>query len=327
MMIKKVTKLVGAILLVILFNKSSKGTVHDIYLDPIVGVIYNNIPLNGTGIYGSANDSIHWHYIGNALLQYPSPLENAYIYGTNTSITLTPSNPDAYSLVSQGSNGANGFFDWVIWFTYLIPDLNDPNGGPQLTPYVSGGNPFYVQEISISLPITWKTFTATNEKNGTSLKWTTSSEHNTAYYDVEKSNDSKNWKTIATQTAAGNSSAESSYEVFDNEIVFGTSYYRIKQIDIDGKFAYSIVKQITHLQDNEISIYPNPCSMNTITISIKDYTSTSKLTIYTLDGKMMLSDHIHAQNNTMDVSHLPKGTYLLRIANSEKTYTSKLVRQ
>jgi hypothetical protein len=184
-----------------------------------------------------------------------------------------------------------------------------------------------LQPPIFALPLSWKSFTAQiNDDNTTDLTWTTSSEINTELFEVEKSTDTKTWKVINQQNADGNSETEKTYRALDENVDFGNTYYRIKQIDIDNKYTYSIVQKVYRKNEEEISIYPNPCNMM-LSISFKNNKENSKIEIYSLDGKKLISEISNQMNHTINVESLAKGTYMIRISNTEKTYTSKFVRQ
>ncbi|HPI54807.1 MAG TPA: T9SS type A sorting domain-containing protein, partial [Chitinophagaceae bacterium] len=180
---------------------------------------------------------------------------------------------------------------------------------------------------SIPLPLTWTSFKAAlNPSNQTDLNWTTSAEKNTLAFEVEKSMDGKSWTMLHRQAAAGNTTEENSYHAVDNDVAFGTTLYRIKQIDIDNQFTYSSVQKVVKVNTSEISIYPNP-AMTTLHIALNSEVKNTLIEIYSLEGKKLMSETTNNMNHSLNVETLTKGTYMIRISNKEKTYTSKFVRQ
>lgn len=176
------------------------------------------------------------------------------------------------------------------------------------------------------LPITFKSFTVERKENSNQLMWVSSSEQNTSHFEVEKSTDTKSWNKITTVTAAGNIETEKSYSVQDDETVYGMNYYRIKSVDMDGQFTYSSVEQVFVEQTNQISLYPNPV-MNTLHVLLNTNADNTLIEIYSIDGQKQLSEYANQANHAINVAHLQKGTYMIRISNNEKIYTSKFVRQ
>jgi Secretion system C-terminal sorting domain len=114
------------------------------------------------------------------------------------------------------------------------------------------------------LPITLEYFTA--KKNNTTsslLNWKTAQEINTAYFDIERSNDAIGFKKIGAVNAAGNFT--------DNNPLQGMNYYRLKQIDIDGKFIYTPARLVLFDKLNAATVkyYPNPTN-GILTIELAD---------------------------------------------------------
>lgn len=85
------------------------------------------------------------------------------------------------------------------------------------------------------LPVELTHFSTSCETGETSIRWTTASETNSAYFIVEKSRDGKTWSAVKQVSAAGNSSTTQMYSVEDVEKNQGVAYYRLVQVDFDGK--------------------------------------------------------------------------------------------
>nr|MBP6315393.1 T9SS type A sorting domain-containing protein [Chitinophagaceae bacterium] len=182
-------------------------------------------------------------------------------------------------------------------------------------------------ESNVPLPALFKSFTVQLEtENQVNLLWTTAAEYNASHFEIEKSADANTWIKIGNVAAHGNSQIEQTYQFLDRETYTGAMYYRIKQIDLDGHYTYSQVEKVLKSITNDITIYPNPCNM-ILNISTPANDQTSTIEIYSLDGRRVLSEQLTATNHKIDVHTLTKGTYMLRVFNSEKTFTTKFVRQ
>ena len=155
-------------------------------------------------------------------------------------------------------------------------------------------------------------------ENEVLLKWETASETNNDFFTIERSIDGTTWNAIARVEGKGNSTVPVSYTSLDNEPFKGTSYYRLKQTDFDGKFSYSLVKSITLRNEENVVIYPNPVE-NVLTIKFKDLrlqnvqlidnagrNLTSKMTILSGSTKEVV----------LDLSLLTSGHYYL-VVNDE----------
>lgn len=143
------------------------------------------------------------------------------------------------------------------------------------------GNDFAIDDIKLAscpaggpLPVEFLIMKANLEGSGVGIDWTTSLELNNRYFNVERSIDAGNsWQTIATVRSTGNSASLKSYHAFDAVPVSGFNYYRIKQVDADGRFKYSAVAIVkVELQHTLVTVLTNPFSSH-ITVDISTKTS------------------------------------------------------
>jgi hypothetical protein len=94
------------------------------------------------------------------------------------------------------------------------------------------------------LPIELLYFSVVDCKTGNLLSWSTASERNNNYFNIEKTKDGKDWSSIMTENGAGNSSNILYYSFVDENVESIINYYRLKQTDYDGKFKYSEIISI-----------------------------------------------------------------------------------
>lgn len=112
--------------------------------------------------------------------------------------------------------------------------------------------------IGTALPLTWISFNAKSVNNKVQLDWVTAHEINTNYFDVERSADGVHFSKIGTVASSQNSSAENNYTFTDDNPANGISYYRLKQVDIDGNFTYSIIISVKMNTSLSVKIIGNP---------------------------------------------------------------------
>lgn len=120
------------------------------------------------------------------------------------------------------------------------------------------------------LPVEWGGFNARAEEHDIRLNWETITERDNAGFEVERSTDGRQFQTIAHIPAQGNSSSPQSYSALDRLPVPGLNYYRIKQLDFDGGYAYSQIISVSFYgKENSIRLYPTVVSAgDPISISI-----------------------------------------------------------
>ena len=108
------------------------------------------------------------------------------------------------------------------------------------------------------LPVELILFTATNTaRQGVALHWVTASEKNSHSFVVERSADGKIFRSMGTLAAAGSTQARTAYDLTDEQPLSGTSYYRLRQVDLDGTTADSPVRNMKRVAKGEgLAVYP-----------------------------------------------------------------------
>jgi hypothetical protein len=202
--------------------------------------------------------------------------------------------------------------------------LNNINNANYLQFDVSGFSEFWLngKEVATPLPIELKYFTA-NCSNNTTINWTTSSETNTQKFIVEKSRDLEIWEYVGEQMAAGNSSIELDYELNDFNSWNGISYYRMRQVDLNGleKTFGPINVDCEGLMKDEMIAFPNPTKTQfTVQISVNE-TVAGKLQILDLTGKLIISNETTLKNGVNQFKfydeQFKKGTYFIHFENQK----------
>jgi hypothetical protein len=104
---------------------------------------------------------------------------------------------------------------------------------------------FTVSNAAAPLPVELTTFTAQAEGHGARLHWATASEKNNAYFDIERSLDGREFTKIGQAQGQGSKATATRYTFLDEQLPAGTSYYRLRQVDVDGTASYSPVRTVT----------------------------------------------------------------------------------
>lgn len=174
---------------------------------------------------------------------------------------------------------------------------------------------------AIILPVELTSFEATEKYPGTSqLVWTTATETNCLAFEIEKSTDGIVFSTIGTVKGNGTTVQMHTYQFNDDDFNFA-SYYRLKQIDIDGNYKYSdiiFLNAETSFQ-SQVLIYPNPAS-NLLYINNSGNKLFTAIAITDMYGKQMeftLTTSTPSQQ-VLDISKLPAGMYMLILYSGTK---------
>jgi hypothetical protein len=176
-----------------------------------------------------------------------------------------------------------------------------------------------------SLPITLVSFTASKQNKVAVLTWTTASEQNSSHFEIERSSDGKNFMKIGEVKAAGNSAASKTYSFADVVFSEGVNYYRFKQVDLDGKFAYSAIRTVSFDEEKTITVSPNPAK-DVIHIQLNTPSVFSlNISIYNLQGQLVKTINKRETSGVYTISDLDAGVYFMRTVIDSVAKTVKLV--
>jgi hypothetical protein len=236
---------------------------------------------------------------------------------------FTPGTGNPFALTFWTNNETNNF----VWSSFPSNNPINSNSGETTTlthklffpDSGSGVNPSTASTVALlstALPVELKLFTATPKNRQTALQFTTASELNNDYFEIQRAADSRNWEKIGRVDGAGTTQQQQDYHFVDERPLPGINYYRLKQVDYDGQYEYSEVLSV-QLEDlgEPIEVYPNPAQefirftlpVGAHTISLLDVTG--QLVQRLVPG----SEQIVVE---MDIQDLLPATYYLMIYNS-----------
>jgi hypothetical protein len=180
--------------------------------------------------------------------------------------------------------------------------------------YIQGPGITY-QTITCSgpLPIELLSFNAKYDGDNVNINWSTATEINNNYFVIEKSNDIFSWIEVGKVPGAGSSSIIILYSLIDLFPMSGISYYRLKQVDYDGKYEYSHIESINVDSNKEIKVYPNPFD-NSLTIESSSLISNISVT-NTLGKEITNSINIDLTSGYiafLSFKNLASGMYFIR---------------
>ena len=150
-----------------------------------------------------------------------------------------------------------------VYTTGIFLGTVDFDPGPGIVSLVDGLQSVFVLKLGAStgaaLPLTLLNFSALPSPAGTLLKWETRQEINTGFFEIEWSSNGQQFAQQARIAAAGNSVQNLHYSYTHRQPAHGNNYYRLKMIDIDGRFTYSPVA-VTSNRFAAVSVnaFPNP---------------------------------------------------------------------
>jgi hypothetical protein len=182
---------------------------------------------------------------------------------------------------------------------------------------ITNGRRFTLGTASISqtpLPVTLTSFEATAVQGKVKLNWVTASETNNDYFEIQRSTNGALWENLNKVKGSGNSNTKVNYEATDELPMLGTSYYRLKQVDYDGVYEYSVVESVNIARQN--TIFPNPTVGNVILTSDDDNLNLDQILVFSASGKSVndkvVIKVLSGTQLEIDLSSLPSGLYLIK---------------
>lgn len=177
-----------------------------------------------------------------------------------------------------------------------------------------------------ALPVAINNFTAISQGNSNLLNWSSTTENNNKGFNVQKKSAVGEWENIGF--VAGNN-RPSTYSFVD-EKPLSNSFYRLQQLDMDGAISYSKVVSVSKNIIQSITIAPNPAS-DKVLVSLNKLNATDNSLIiadvYDFMGRRVLTQNIKNTTFELDISALPKGSYILNVMVDGSVQNKAFVKQ
>jgi hypothetical protein len=310
----------------------SSVTYIDAWFRPLANHLDANMSLNETGIIGNpaphpyytVNDAGCWVFESDA-----QPSSGSYdIKLVMNGFSGLQNN--RFGIVKRAENSITAA-DWTTGGGQLNADNGDGRmvaDGYAIRLNLTSFSEFGIGQYNGSpLPVQLTQFWGVKERDGNHLQWLTSSELNSDFFAIERSNNGKDFDEIGTVKAKGVSHNSSTYTFIDDAISF-TAYYRLRCVDADRTSRYSNIISIQ--RDNKhdvlIMLFPNPVDDNIIVRLNPAQGGLIHIGVLDLNGRLCISQSIQAlegiNNISLDLGVLSPGSYFVQI-NSEQIQWSK----
>jgi len=185
---------------------------------------------------------------------------------------------------------------------------------------------WYRRDDNTALPVKLSSFTASRMGSRVKLNWVTEQEINSSHFIVERSANSVKWDSLVWVSAAGSSNYSISYQAYDETPLSGYNFYRLKQVDLDGKVEYSSVKKVLFVDLGSLIISPNPAS-NQIEIRFsKSSEASRKIQLIDQKGKVLRIIESPKSIIHFDTSNLANGEYYIRAYTIEGVLIANFIK-
>ena len=178
--------------------------------------------------------------------------------------------------------------------------------------------PIYLS--SSVLPINLLRFNASKQNGATTLVWATANEQNSSHFEIERSSDGVNFIVLDKIKAAGNSTSLINYTFKDKNPASGLNYYRLKEVDLDGKLFYSTIQVVDF--KNDFIILQTTLVKDFIDVRTSELKETT-LYFFNNYGQKMLVVNGKGQQ-LINVSNFPTGVYFIKTTDGNSIKFLKL---
>ena len=283
-------------------------------------------------------------YIGDLRVSIKSPSSPNYVLlwsglcgsDDNFNISFDDESPNAYTsivcpiiggLTYQPSTALTGFDGQTMTgsWTIKIEDLADGDGGA-LTGWQTEAC-----ALNLVLPVTLVDFRVLPQKNNIALSWETAVEKDNKGFEIQRSDDfNSGFRTIGFIAAQTSKSENKHYQYADNEVVVEkTYYYRLRQLDNDGRENFSEIKAANLKKEGiwDVAISPNPVS-DFFRLSIFSKNKENKqIEIVSIDGKIIKRFETTENEMNIEVESLEQGIYCVKIISEGEQFVKKFFKK
>ncbi len=195
-----------------------------------------------------------------------------------------------------------------------IPGINDD--------FVGSAPDIGAFEYQSSLSVAYfSPLVAFPEDNRILLKWTTINEQNSDHFLLQRFHSGTGWEVIERIKGSSTFSSSHQYKTYDYNPKNGISYYRLKQVDIDGSFSYSNIASVK-FENLDFSFSPNPTDGIINIVLSKNIKS--QIFVYNIFGNIVFKEYTRKNPITLDLHFLPEGIYFIGLEKDNDIMIKKM---
>ena len=280
-----------------------KGNLYGSNITYTPAATFETRSLQTDGINCSVTDGFDGDVDNHSQAQMTWTLINAGSAATYGTVTVNPNG--TFSFVR---NGVVAPGQTVVSFTYQLTDPTFKTAQAIVCITIPAGG---------GLPVKFASFTAQQVNGKVALNWSTASEQNNKHFEVQRKISNGGYQTIATipsKASYGNSGVVLNYSLDDIENLSGKGqvYYRIRQVDLDGRSGYSEIRSIrNNAKKFNITLYPNPSS-DLVRVTIPEGAGLVDVSVSDMSGKEIIRWNATSQKN-LQITNLKPGMYTVRV--------------
>ncbi len=189
-----------------------------------------------------------------------------------------------------------------------------------------GGTMLYSDDqLIVPLPVELVSFDGRVNNSDVKLIWRTASETQNACFLVQHSTDAAVFLDLVRIPGAGNSQVDNNYQYTHEKPSYGTNYYRLKQVDFDGRFEYSHIVSLKMHAEEGIQVYPNPFS-GEFQIDINSEQDELPARIYDAAGRSVWHGILHNRRQVLELPGIQSGMFWMEVDFDNRTERVKVLK-
>lgn len=195
-----------------------------------------------------------------------------------------------------------------------------------------GSEIVYVDNLTINgsvLPTIVFNYNLRLENNNSIINWQTSSETNNSHFNIEWSRDGKEFSEIGRVEGHGTTRDVQNYSFIHENPAPGNNYYRLTQVDFDGRKESFPVKSVYFdSKSRDFNIIPTLVA-DMVKVEFDNPVENGRILIYDMNGQMVKSCILAEGIDVFrtDISELTPGQYIMKYVDNQQTSSKKFVKQ
>ncbi len=179
-----------------------------------------------------------------------------------------------------------------------------------------------------TIPVELVDFKAQKQNTAVKLAWSTATELNNAYYAIERSDNAKTFEKIGEVSGYGNSQQARSYTFMDEKPMNVVNYYRLRQVDFDGKETVYKTVSVHFGQSTTTKVYPT-VAKDKINIEFSGDNGATDLMVVNLLGQVVKAQKLQNTEGVfpVNISDLPNGSYIVRLVSKNGSVSQRFEKQ
>ncbi|MCU0417084.1 MAG: T9SS type A sorting domain-containing protein [Cytophagaceae bacterium] len=172
------------------------------------------------------------------------------------------------------------------------------------------------------LPVDLLSFKVQSAGSYNQLQWVTANEQFNHYFSIERSTDGIQFSSIGQVSAATSDGIIQQYQFEDRNAPSSTTYYRLKQVDLNGAYTYSSLVVVQPNTTEQFTLYPNP-STGSVALLLPAVVSEASIEVLSITGSVV--QQLSTTSDLTNINGLTSGVYLVKVTLGSTVQTQKLI--